>query len=347
MKTKTRIIALILAALMAATAAACGQDELPQQPPGQSQDALTGNAGDSGNAEGLSPEAGQAGAGGGAGAGSRRSITEDREGNPITLPDEIGTIITMGPSNTEIIAALGFGDKIIATDMYSEDVPGIKPGISFLDMLFPDGEQIVALQPDVMFVTGMGKETTGDDPLNLVSATGICVIYIPSSSSIAEIMEDIRFIAAVMESQDKGAEIISGMESAIEAVRAVGQTITEKKKVYFEISAAPWMYSFGKGVFLHEMIEIVGAINIFADQEAWFSVADEVILAEDPDVILTSVDYIDDPIGEIMSRPGWGEITAVRDGAVYYIDTNASNRPSHNIIGALTEMAKAVYPDLY
>jgi len=137
------------------------------------------------------------------------------------------------------------------------------------------------------------------------------------------------------------------MEFVIDNVRAIGETITDKKTVYFEIEAAPWMYSFGKGVFLHEMIGIVGATNIFGDQESWTSVADEVVLAEDPDVILTSVNYIDDPIGEIKSRPGWGGITAVKDGAVYYINTDASNRPSQNIVKALVEMAKAIYPGLY
>jgi len=315
MRKGTRITALILAALVAAAAVSCGQGGAPEITP--------------------------------AGRVSAQTITEDREGNPIALPEEIGKIITMGPSNTEILAALGFGDRIIATDEYSGNVPGISPGISYLDMLFPDGEQIIALQPDAIFVTGMGKETTGDDPLNLVSATGVCVIYIPSSSSIAGIKEDIKFIAAVMGVQQKGEEIVSEMESAIESVRTTGQAVMDKKKVYFEISAAPWMYSFGYGVFLHEMIEILGATNIFADQAGWFSVADEVVLAADPDVILTSVDYIDDAVGEIMSRPGWGGIAAVKEGAVYYIDTDASNRPSHNIVKALLEMARAVYPELY
>jgi len=360
-KTKTRIIALIIAALMVAAAASCGQSGLQEtggQPNGAQQGGASGPGADggaggpSGNADAESPGDGGGGqpgqqAGEGAGNGTRTDITADREGNPIEIPDRIDTVISMGPSNTEILVALGLAHKIMATDTYSEGVPEIDPRISYLDMLFPDGEQIVALQPDVIFVTGMGKETTGDDPLNLVSATGICVIYIPSSKSIEGIKEDIRFIASVMGEQQKGEGIVAEMESAIDAIRAVGQTITEKKGVYFEISAAPWMYSFGTGVFLNEMIEILGATNVFADQQDWFSVADEVILATDPDVILTSVDYIDDPVDEIMARPGWGGVAAVREGAVYYIDANASNRPSHNIVIALEEMAKAVYPDLY
>ena len=107
------------------------------------------------------------------------------------------------------------------------------------------------------------------------------------------------------------------------------------------------MYSFGKGVFLDEMLEIIGAVNILVDQDEWVSVTDEAVLDANPDVVLTCVNYIDDPIGEIKGRPGWGEITAARNDDVYYIDTDSSNRPSQNIIIALKEMAKAVYPDKY
>ena len=67
----------------------------------------------------------------------------------------------------------------------------------------------------------------------------------------------------------------------------------------------------------------------------------------DPDVILTNVNYIEDPVGEILSRPGWEEVTAVRDGNVYYIDNMASSLPDHNVVKALAEMAAAVYPEYY
>jgi iron complex transport system substrate-binding protein len=273
-------------------------------------------------------------------------IDKDREGNPITLPERIETIITMGPSNTEVLVALGFANAIIATDEFSDNIGGLTPGIPMFCMMSPDGEQMINLMPDVMFVAGMTR-VGGEDPFKAVSDAGVCVIYIPSSFSIAGIMEDIRFIAAVMGVQERGEEIIAVMDREIEAVRAIGDTITDRRTVYFEVSAAPWMVSFGRDTFLNEMIEIIGAVNVFADREGWMSVADEVALASDPDVILTSVNYLDDPIGEIKARPGWGGMTAVRNGAVYFIDTDASNRPSHNVVKALMEMARAVYPEFY
>lgn len=272
-------------------------------------------------------------------------ITADREGNPITLPENIEKIISLGPSNTEILIALGVSDKIIATDDYS---PKVGEGeIETFSMLTPDVERIVSLAPDVIFVTGMSK-VGGEDPFKLVADTGVSIIYIPSSTSIDDIKEDIRFIAKVMRENEKGNAIVADMEKEIENIRQAGADVTEKKTVYFEIAAAPAMYSFGGSTFLNEMIEIIGAENVFAAEESgWLSVSDESVVSANPDVILTSVNYIDDPVGEIKSRAGWADIKAVRDNAVYYIDTDASNRPSQNIIKALTEMAAAVYPDLY
>ena len=95
------------------------------------------------------------------------------------------------------------------------------------------------------------------------------------------------------------------------------------------------------------MIEIIGAKNIFENEEGWISPTAEAIIDANPDVILTNVNYVENPTEEIMSRTGWENITAVKDKAVYSIDANSSSRPTQNIIKALKEMAKAVYPDEY
>lgn len=282
----------------------------------------------------------------GSGSASGASVEKDREGNSITLPENIEKIISMGPSNTEILIALGCGDKIIATDTYSDNIEGLTPGVPMFDMMAPDGEKLVNLQPDVIFITGMSK-ADGGDQLKSVADAGVCVIYMPSSSSLAAIMEDIGFIASVMDKEAEGEAIISHMEQAVADVMDIASTITEQKKVYFEIDAPPYMCSFGEGVFLNELIELLGAKNIFGGQHSWINPTDESILHADPDVILTSVHYINDPVGDIKSRPGWDAISAVQNDAVYRIDTDSSNRPSHNVVKALNEMAKAIYPDKY
>jgi len=273
--------------------------------------------------------------------------TVDREGFAITLPGEINSIISIGPSNTEILVALGFGDKIISTDRHSDNVEGIAQGISVLDLMSLDAEFVLEQNPDIIFVIGMTRVFGDDDPLRLVTEAGITVIYMPTSVSIAEIMEDIRFIAAVMDAHAAGEYIIADMQAEIEAIREIAATITETRTVYFEISPAPTMWTLGINTFIHEMIELAGAVNIFADKDGWVGVADEALLEANPDVIITSVNHIDDPVAEIMGRPGWDAITAVRNDDVFAVSPNYTSRQSHNIIRGLREIAIAVYPDYF
>ena len=254
----------------------------------------------------------------------------------------------MAPSTTEVLIDLGLADKIIAADTNTQKDGLLKQDIPYFNMMKPDAEKLIALKPDVVFISGMSN-AKGNTPFSPLIDAGICVINIPSSSSIEAVYLDIAYIAAAVKQEEKGAKIIANMKKEIEAVRKKGAAIAQDKKktVYFEIGAAPYMYSLGTGTFINEMIEIIGAQNILADQKSWIAVSDEMVLAKDPDVILTNVSYIPNPIDEIIARSGWASLKAVKGKKVFGIDTNSSSRPNHNIIKALKEMAKAVYPEIY
>lgn len=286
-------------------------------------------------------------AGGQAFAAEENSLpTEDRAGNAITVPEEITKVISMAPSTSEILDELGLTDLLVAVDTYTPNSVPETAELPQFDMMTPDCEAILEMAPDIVFVTGMSYVGAEDPYAELVTA-GVCVVQIPSSTSIAAIEEDIQFVSDCFGMSEEGAAIVDNMQAKIDEIAAIGETITEKKTVMFETSALPYIYSFGSGVFLNEMLEIIGAENVFADQESWISVTEESALAANPDVILTSVDYIEDPVGEILAREGWEEVEAVKNGAVYSIDSNASNQPNHNIVIALEQMAKAVYPEEY
>lgn len=272
--------------------------------------------------------------------------TTDRAGNKITVPEKINNIITMAPSIAEVLVDIGYGDKIIAADTQSKNIKGLSSDISFIDMMSPDAEQIVALKPDVIFASTMSM-ADGSDPFKPLKDLGICVIYIPSSDSIEGIYEDIMFISSVMKADEKGQALVDNMKTKIEDIKKISSTISDKKSVYFEIAAAPSIYSFGSDVFLNEMIEIIGAENILAKEKSWIAVSEETILAANPDVIITNVNYIEKPVEEILSRSGWENMTAVKNKEVYYLDNMTSSLPNHNIIKALEEMAHLIYPDKY
>ena len=236
------------------------------------------------------------------GCSSKETIVKDREGNDVTLPNKMERIISTAPSNTEILVELGLADKLVAIDTYSSDVEGISDDVEKIDFLNPDAEAIIGLEPDLIIASGHNKSGSSDDPFKLVKEAGISVVYIPSSESIQGIYDDINFIADITNTKQKGQEIVDNMKSQIDEISQKAKNIKDKKKVYFEIAPAPNLYSFGNSTFLNEMIELIGAENIFKSENGWIAPSAESVIDKNPDVILTNVNYIDNPIQEIKDR---------------------------------------------
>ncbi|MBX9137716.1 MULTISPECIES: ABC transporter substrate-binding protein [unclassified Clostridium] len=284
------------------------------------------------------------------GCSSKPTTMQDREGNEFNLPAEINTIISTAPSNTEVLVGLGLADKLVAVDKYSADVEGVSKDLPKIDFRNPDAEAIIALNPDIVIASGHNK--AGDeDPFALIKEAGIPVAYIPSSYSIEGIYGDIEFIASLTDTEKEGKELVNSMKKEVDAIKAIGDTIQDKKNVYFEIGAGSGLYTFGNETFLNEMIETIGATNIFGEENSWITVTPEAVIDANPDVILANTPGTNEAgltaVEDIVSREGWDTITAVKNGDVYQIDKNSSSRGSQNIIKALKEMAKAVYPDEY
>ncbi len=275
--------------------------------------------------------------------------TEDRSGAAITLPDNVETVISMAPSITQTLMDLGCTDQIIALDANSAKMENAPQGLPVFDMMTPDAEQMATLVPDVIFVSSISS-SGGEDPFQPLQKLGATVVCIPTSSSIEDIYEDVTFLGQVMGKTERADEINQNLKSEIDRIAALGASIPEdqRKTVYFEISAAPSAYSTGSGTYMDEMISLIGANNMMADKaEGWTSVDSEVVVSGNPDVILTNVDYIEDPVGEIKSREGWEAVTAVKNSDVYQIDKQSSSLPNENIVSALEEMGKAVYPEVF
>ncbi|MGI6239976.1 MAG: ABC transporter substrate-binding protein [Christensenellales bacterium] len=270
----------------------------------------------------------------------------DRMGNPIALPADPTRVICLSSAAAQIVEGLGMFDRLIAVDSYSPFyIPEAAELVQF-DMMAPDIEQIAALEPDLVLVTSMSF-VEGDNPYQPLIDMGVTIAVVPSSGVIADIMADILFVAQCFGAEDAGQAMVDEMQAKIDEIAAIGETISEEKSVFFEIGALPYLYSFGTGNFLDEMITLIGATNAMGDQEGWLSVTEESAIGANPDVILTSVNYIEDAVGEILARPGWENVTAVANGDVYYIDNAAASLGNQNIVNALVEMARAVYPDAY
>jgi len=272
---------------------------------------------------------------------------KDRSGKTITIKSQINRVISTAPSNTEIITDLGQAHKLVAIDRHSANVTGLPEGLTQLDFFYPDAEVIIKLEPDIIIASGHNPTGTGEDPFKLLREMGISVVYITMSASIDEIYNDIAFIADILRAEKEGERLINSMKTQIDEIAQLAAQMTanteNKTTVYFEISAAPDMMTFGKGSYINDMISVIGAKNIFENENWLVTPGAEAVISRNPDVILTNVNYIDDPIGEIKNRPGFNHISAVKNNRIYQIDNDSSVRPSSRIILALRQMSQAVY----
>lgn len=259
------------------------------------------------------------------------------------------SIISLSPAVTAILDDLGMGPALTGIDNWSSLPAGTPTGTPRFDMLNPDIESLAALEPDLLIVTTMSRQGSSQDPFEPLAAGGIRVVYTETSSTIADIRADIRLLAELTDRTETGELLIADMDTQIAAIASLSETIPAEKRrsVVFEIAAAPYIYSFGTGVYLNELLEIAGARNILDDQTGWIAVSAETIIQRSPDVILTNVNWLDDPVAEIMNRPAWKNLPAVKNGRVFLVDSNSSSQPTHRITRALFEIAHAVYPELF
>ena len=334
---KKLTVLFVLCALLLALAACGGQTA-------QTNNSQPGNSEVPENSQNTEPSAAPEGPG----ETPADLPTVDPSGASIDLPESIETIVVLAPSLAETVVALGQGDKIIGYDLNSVGLAGLPENVPTFDTINPDVEQMVALAPDVLLVSSLSLYDQ-EAPYQPLIDAGVCVICVPTSESIDGVKSDIAFLAAALSANEAGQAVLDELNTELDALAATAATIpeSERKSVYFEISAAPYMYSTGSGTYMDEMIALIGAGNVLAAETGWVSVEGETIVAADPDVIFTNVIYLDDPVAEILGRDGWAGVTAVANEDVYYIDNMASSLPNQNIVIALRQMAEALYPDYF
>lgn len=271
---------------------------------------------------------------------------KDDRGVEVEFKEVPKTVVSLQPSNTEILFALGAGDKIVGAteyDTYPEEAQKIE---RVSDSVKFNSERILTLKPDVVIAYTTGNEETLTALKGLEDA-GIKVFAIQSATSFDDVYGDIQQIATVMGIKDKGDKLNEDIKAKIADVQAKLKEVKKPKNIYLEISPKPDLYTPGSGTFQQEILNAANVNNVFADLQSWAKVSEEDIIAKNPEVILTTVSYVKDPAAEILSRDGWNSITAIQNKAVYYIDTDISNRPGPRIGEAVELIAKATYPELF
>ncbi len=270
------------------------------------------------------------------------TVTDDA-GNEVAFEEVPETIVSLQPSNTEILFALGVGDKIVGATEYDTypaealEIERVSDSVAF------NAERITELNPDIVIAYTIGQE----EALQLLEEAGLKVFVIESATSFEDVYGDIKQLATVMGVEEKGQEIITSIQTTIQEVQEKVETAAVLKKVYYEISPSPDIYTTGSKTFQQEILAAASVDNVFSDQEGWISVSEEDVIAKNPEIILTTSNYIEDATGEIKSRAGWDKIPAVQNDSVFLVDGDAISRPGPRIGEAVELVAKTVYPELF
>lgn len=269
---------------------------------------------------------------------------EDNFGNKVTLEKEPMKIVSLAPNNTEVLFALGLGDRVVGVTSYCDYPEEAKAKEIVGDFEGNNLEKIVELNPDLVLVYGAGNEEDN----KVLKDAGIKVLgFMPET--IDAVIKDIETVGKATGKNKEAAELVEAMNNKKNEIleKVKGQ---EEVKVFYEIWHDPLMAA-GKGSFMDELITLAGGKNIAEDAEGAYPQYDlEQLVERDPEVYLTAQDMPDKTVESIKVRPGYEDISAIKNDRVYVFEGNEANvvsRPGPRIIEALEVVAKAIHPELF
>jgi iron complex transport system substrate-binding protein len=274
-----------------------------------------------------------------AGCKPKPATFTDGVGRTISLEKTPEKIVSLSPAHTEILFALGLGDKVIGVSNWCNKPEEALEKEKVGDAFSLDKEKLVSLQPDIVFIPG-----SKDSPqVREIEDLGIPV-YVSNPESVSEVFDEIKSVAEVTGVKDKGQQLADELQNELDGVKQKLEAY-EGSKVKVLVLVDPELWTVGPGSFIDEVVALAGGENAMADVDMqYLQVSMEEVLSRDPDVILVTVP--EDQCAALAERPGWTDLRAVKEGRVYYVDGDLVSRPGPNIVEAIKEVAGYLYPDL-
>lgn len=273
------------------------------------------------------------------------TVTDDA-GNEITLEEKPEKIVSLLPSTTEILFALGLGDEIVGVSDYDNypEAAAQKEKVGAQDM---NAEKIIALQPDIAFLQDYHAQNHGEI-IKQYEAAGIKVFIVGSQTSFDQVYTAIRTIGKATDTLDKADSIINDMDKKVASIKEKAKEVKDPKRVWIEVSPQPEIYTTGKGTFMNEMLEMIGAENVAASEEGWVKMDEEKIVSSNPDTIITTYGYyVENPAEQVLSRSGWNSIKAVQSKQVFDVNSDLVTRPGPRLADGAEELGRLIYPDIF
>ncbi len=281
-------------------------------------------------------------------ASARREMTDDL-GHTIVLAGYPQRIVSLAPSITESLFAIGAGAQVVGRDsnsVYPPEVADI-PDIGSLWQEVPL-ENILALEPDLV----IAAEVITPEQVQQMQEAGLTVFWQANPKDFDGLYRNLRVLAELTGHTEEAEALIADLQERVAAVTARTEDLPEAERplVFYELDAtdpsAPW--TSGPGTFIDTAITLAGGRNVGASlQDAWAQISLEALLEANPEVILLA----DAPYGvtpeTVAAREGWDALRAVQEGRVYPFDPYLLSVPGPRMVQGLETMAVLLHPDLF
>ncbi len=273
--------------------------------------------------------------------GKQRIEIVDDLRRTVTFDQSPKRIVSLAPSVTEMLFAVGAGDDLVGVTSYCDHPQEVKLKTRIGGMTNPNYEKIVELKPDLIIVTVEGN--TKED-FNKLEQLGM-KIFVTNPRNFSGINRSILDIGKITGYERNARELVSQLRAREANVRRSVEALS-KPKVLVLVSLNPLMTA-GGNTFVNEMVTTAGGINITGTEPISYpQFSREEILRRNPEVILAPSDLVSSVENIINAYPEWKMLRAVKDRRVFLIDANLMQRPGPRFVDGLEEIAKAIHREI-
>lgn len=264
-------------------------------------------------------------------------------------------IISIAPSNTQILYAIGVGDRVVGVTDYDEYPYNFSAWFAAGNMTSiggfstPNKETIASLRPDLLLATNVNE---ADVPTFRDLGYKVLVL---NPNNVTSVLNDILIVGNATGAGQNATNLVNSLHSQIDQIDAkIAAANLTKPKVYYEVWYPPLM-SAGQTSFINDVITLAGGINIFANEtDQYPTVGSETIVQKNPDVILLPTEMANageapfyGSVAEVKARPGWNTISAIQNNRVVIVDGGLFAEAGPRIAEQITACAKALYPEVF
>jgi iron complex transport system substrate-binding protein len=264
----------------------------------------------------------------------------DFQNRPVSVPRRPERIVSIGPSITEFLFALGAGSRVVGVDDFSDE-PAATKQLEKVGGINVNFEKVVSLQPDLVLSVKFS-----DGTIERLASAGLLVLVV-DPQTIGDVARTAVLLGRAVGSD--GETMARDIQKRVDDVRSK-TAAAPKPRVYHEIDASDpaKIFTVGPGSYIHDLIEIAGGQNIAARvTNAYPQLSAEEILRGDPEiVVLAAADYAAKP-EQVAARSGWAAIAAVKNNRIVSIAPNLINRPGPRVGEAAETYARLVHPELF